>query len=321
MLQLPDPVGGGEHDRSQDPSGCPPRPQHRARAGNQERPLTARKVVVSYKTANGMAQRKFTVYRTHHGPIVREADGKWVSVRLMEEPVKALTQSYTRTKTRDYKSFRETMELKANSSNNTIFADADGDIAYFHGNFIPKRDPKFDWTKPVDGSDPATDWHGLLSVDESPLLLNPASGWLYNSNNSPWSAAGPSSPKKSDYPVYVDSGVESARGLHAIRILQDKKDFTLDSLIAAAYDSYLTWFDKPIPALIKAWDQTADSDPLKAKLAEQIAALRGWDLRWGAASIPTALAVFWGDDIQPKVAAAARTASPPLPAGRRSPHG
>ena len=58
----------------------------------------------------------------------------------MQEPVKALTQSYTRTKAKDYKSFRQTMELQANSSNNTIFADADGDIAYFHGNFIPKRD-------------------------------------------------------------------------------------------------------------------------------------------------------------------------------------
>ena len=94
-----------------------------------------------------MAQKEFTVYRTHHGPIVREADGKWVSVRLMQEPVKALTQSYSRTKAKNYKAFRETMELHTNSSNNTIFADADGNIAYFHANFIPKRDPKFDWTQ------------------------------------------------------------------------------------------------------------------------------------------------------------------------------
>ncbi len=164
----------------------------------------------------------------------------------------------------------QTMELQANSSNNTIFADADGDIAYFHGNFIPKRDTNFDWTKPVDGSNPATEWQGLLSIDETPHLLNPKSGWLYNCNNWPWSAAGPSSPKKEDYPAYVESGGESARGLHAIRVLQDKKDFTLDSLIAAAYDSYLTWFEKPMPALIKAWDATPDSNPLKAKLAEQI---------------------------------------------------
>jgi acyl-homoserine lactone acylase PvdQ len=281
--------------------------------GNEERPVTVSVIKVPYKTEKGMAEKTFTVYRTEHGPIVRAVNGKWVSIRLMEEPVKALTQSYTRTKAKDYKAFKQIMELHTDSSNNTIFADADGNIAYFHGNFIPKRDPKFDWTKPVDGSDPATDWHGLLSVDESPLLLNPASGWLYNSNNSPWSAAGPSSPKKTDYPVYVDSGVESARGLHAIRVLQNKKDFTLDSLISAAYDSYLTWFEKPIPALVKAWDQTPATDPLKAKLADQIALLRAWDLRWSATSVPTSLAVFWAEDIQRSVGAEARSAGVSVP--------
>jgi acyl-homoserine lactone acylase PvdQ len=266
--------------------------------GNEDRPVAASEIAVPFKTATGMAEKKFTVYRTQHGPIVREMNGKWMSIRLMQEPIKALTQSYTRTKARDYKSYWKTMELQANSSNNTIFADADGDIAYFHGNYIPKRDTSFDWTKPVDGSNPATEYHGLLSIEETPHLLNPKSGWLYNSNNWPWSAAGPSSPKKEDYPAYVESGGESARGLHAIRVLQDKKDFTLDSLIAAAYDSYLPWFEKPIPALIKAWDAAPDSNPLKAKVAEQIGLLRKWDLRWGVTSIPTSLAVYWGQDVQ-----------------------
>jgi len=198
------------------------------------------------------------------------------------------------------------MELHTNSSNNTIFADSEGNIAYFHGNFIPRRDPKFDWTKPVDGSDPATDWHGLLSVDESPKLLNPTSGWLYNSNNWPWSAAGASSPKQSDYPNYVDDGVESARGLHAIRVLKDKKDFTLDSLISAAYDTYLTWFDKPLPALLKAWDATQQDDPLKAKTAEQITMMKTWDQRWSQSSVPTSLGVYWAENLARRVGGDAR---------------
>jgi acyl-homoserine lactone acylase PvdQ len=224
----------------------------------------------------------------------------------MQEPVKALEQSYTRTKTKNYREFRQTMELKANSSNNTIFADADGDIAYFHGNFIPKRDTSFDWTKPVDGSNPATEWKGLHAVAETPQLLNPKSGWLYNTNNWPWSAAGASSPKKEDYPAYVETGGESARGLHAIRVLENKKDFTLDSLIAAAYDSYLTWFEKPLPALLKAWDQAPAANPLKAKLAAQIELLRKWDLRWSVDSVPTSLAVFWGEDVRRRVGAGGR---------------
>src|SRR6266704_5040964 len=276
--------------------------------GTEERPVRESVITVPYKTGKGMAEKKFTVYATHHGPIVRSLNGKWVSIRLMQEPTKALVQSYTRTKAKDYKSFKKTMDLHANSSNNTIFADAGGNIAYFHANFIAKRDTKFDWTKPVDGSDPATEWHGLLSVDESPKLLNPASGWLYNSNNWPWSAAGTSSPKKEDYPPYAETGGETARGLHAIRILEDKKDFTLSSLIAAAYDSYLTWFEKPVPALIKAWDETPADIPLKTKVAEQIAILRGWDLRWGVNSVPTSLAVFWGEDLQRRVGGDARKA-------------
>jgi acyl-homoserine-lactone acylase len=266
--------------------------------GGEERPVTVSVITVPYKTEGGLAEKKFTVYRTSHGPVVREVGGKWVSVKLMRLPIQQLEQSFLRTKARDYKSFLKTIELQANSSNNTIFADADGDIAYFHGNFIPKRDPRFDFTKPVDGSDPATDWHGTLSVEETPHLLEPKSGWLYNSNDAPWSAAGPSSPKKEDYPAYVEMGGESARGLHAVRVLGDKHDFTLDSLIGAAFDSYLTWFAKPIPALIRAWDDAPDSSPLKASLAEQVKALRGWDLRWAENSIPTSLAVYWGAEIE-----------------------
>ena len=245
-----------------------------------------------------MAEKKFTVYYSHHGPIVRELGGKWVAFRIMQEPVKALEQSFLRTKARDYKSYRETMELKANSSNNTIFADADGDIAYFHGNFIPRRDSKFDWTKPVDGSNPETEWKGLLSVDETPHLLNPKTGWLFNVNNWPWTAAGPDSPKRENYPAYVENGGESARGLHAVRVLENQHNFTLDSFLATAFDSYLPWFEKTIPALLKAWDAAPASDPLKSKLSEQIATLRKWDYRWSADSVATSLAVFWGEDVR-----------------------
>src|SRR6185436_14956524 len=148
--------------------------------------------------------------------------------------------------------------------------------------------PKFDWSKPVDGSDPATEWNGVLSIDETPGLKNPANGWLYNVNNWPWSAAGPNSPKKENYPAYVDRGAdESPRGVHAIRVLTDRKDFTLDSLVTAAYDSYLPEFDKLIPPLLKAYDDAPAGNAAKAKLADQIAALGGWDKRWSVSSVPT----------------------------------
>jgi acyl-homoserine lactone acylase PvdQ len=161
----------------------------------------------------------------------------------------------------------------------------------------------------VEGSDTATEWHGLLSVDESPHLLNPASGWLYNSNNWPWSAAGPSSPKRADYPAYVETGrEESWRGYHALRVLSNRKDFTVERLRAAAYDSYLPAFEKFIPSLLSAYDQLPASDPLKTKLAEQIKLLRGWDYRWAVPSVATSLAVFWGEEMTRRVGAEARRA-------------
>jgi len=265
--------------------------------GSEERPVTASKIVVPYKTASGMAKKEFTIYRTHHGPIVRETNGKWVAVRLMQEPLKALTQSYSRTKARGYDEFRKSMELHTNSSNNTIYADADGTIAYFHSNFIPKRDAKFDWTKPVDGSDPATEWHEVMSIDETPNLKNPKSGWLYNSNNWPWSAAGPESLKRDAFPSYVDRGTEeSPRGKHALRVFPGKTDFTVDSLLAAAYDSYLPYFAEEIPPLVKAWD-AAPAGQLKNKVADQIALLKSWDYRWAVDSVPTAVAVYWGEEV------------------------
>jgi acyl-homoserine-lactone acylase len=281
------------------------------RYGNEERPLKAAKITVPYKTSTGMAHKEFTVYRSHHGPVVREAGGKWVSVRLMQDPVHALIQSYSRTKAKNYKEFKEVMELHTNSSNNTVFADAEGNIAYFHSNFIPRRDDKLDWTKPVDGSSPATEWQGVLSVDESPNILNPPNGWLYNTNNWPWSAAGPNSPKRKDYPRYVEEGTENPRGVHAIRMLEKRKDFTPDSVIAAAFDSALPEFDLLIPSLLKAYDRTASSNGLKAKLAEQIEMLRKWDHRWAVSSVPTTLAVFWGEELWQRVTPDARKAGVP----------
>jgi acyl-homoserine-lactone acylase len=276
------------------------------RHGNDLKPVRMRHITVPYKTDNGVEEREFTAYFTEHGPVVREADGRWISVALMQDHIDALVQSYSRTKSTDYASFRKTMELHTNSSNNTIFADGDGDIAYFHSNFIPRRDDSFDWTKPVDGSNPATDWGAPLSIDSTPGELNPPDGWIQNTNAWPWQVSGPDSPKRRDFPKYVESGGENPRGIHAVMVLENTHDFTLQSLIDAAFDSYLPAFKALLPPLLKAYDQTPASNPLKAQLAEQIDSLRHWDMRWSVSSVPTSLAVYWGTDLLGQLGRAAR---------------
>jgi acyl-homoserine-lactone acylase len=273
--------------------------------GKELRPVTSRPITLSYRAKDGsLAQRSFTAYFTHHGPIVREESGKWIAEALMNKPIPALEQSWLRTKTHDLASYMKVAELKANSSNNTLFADDKGEIAFLLPQFVPKRDNRFDYTKPVDGSDPATDWQGLTPLDQLPQVVNPPNGWTFNTNDWPYSAAGPYSPKKADYPSYMDTFGENPRGLHATRLLTDIKQVTLPSLITAAFDSYLPAFARQLPILIADYDALPTNDPLRVKLAGPIQLLRDWDYRWGIASMPTSLAVFWGDTLWDEVSKA-----------------
>ena len=283
----------------------------RYKYGGETRPLLQKTIRVGYKSATGQAQREFTAMFTSHGPVIRKDGQNLVTVQLMNTPVKALEQSYLRTKARNYAEYRKTMELMANSSNNTIYADADGTIAYWHGNFIPQRDTRFDYTHPVNGSDPATDWHGLMPLEQVPQLKNPASGFLFNVNDSPWNGSGKSSLKKADFPAYVEQGLESARGLHAMRVLDGHMGFTTETLRAAAFDSYLPWFARTVPVLEKAFNALPQSDPRRVRLAPVMAVLSVWDDRWSADSVATSMAVFWGTELMRSAAAAARKAGVP----------
>jgi acyl-homoserine-lactone acylase len=273
------------------------------RFGKELRPVVTKTITVPYKTANGMANKTFTVYRTHHGPIVRSGDGKWISVSLMNKPIEALSQSYLRTKAHNFQEFRKALEFMANSSNNTIYSDADGNIAYFHPQYIPRRDDRFDWTKPVDGSDPATDYKGLHTLDEDPFVKNPPNGWIQNTNNWPYSAAGPNSPKKENFPRYMDTLGETARGIHAIKVLENRKNFNLDRLLDAAFDPWQPVFAEIVPPLVKAYDALPENNPMRAKLAEPINELRDWDFHWGYKSVPTSLAGYYGQDLNRRLIA------------------
>jgi acyl-homoserine-lactone acylase len=279
------------------------------RHAGRDVPVVERSITIPYRTDAGRAERTFTAYFTRHGPVVGRQGDRWLSVSLMWQPVKALTQSYTRTKARNLAEYLTVMELHTNSSNNTLFADADGNIAYLHSNYIPRRSTAFDWANPVDGSDPATDYDGVLSFDETPNVVNPDVGWVYNANNWPWSAAGPNSPRREAYPAYVETGRwETPRGQHALMLLPGRTDFTLASLTEVAYDSYLPAFAGMLPPLVRAWRALPSTSPLQRDLAGPVSVLGAWDYRWGANSVATSLAVFWGEEVLRRVARSARTA-------------
>lgn len=262
--------------------------------GKQWRKMTTSMINIPYVTEHGMASKQVNVYHSHHGPIVRQEGEKWIAMAIMQEPRKALMQSYLRTKTTGLASYKQNMNMHTNSSNNTVFADRDGNIGFFHGNFIPKRDHTFDWSKPVDGSNPATEWQGIHTVDESINVFNPAVGWIQNTNNWPFSVSGINSINAADFPAYMSTWGENPRGLHAIKVLEGKKDFTIDTLIAAAYDSYLTAFEPLLPLLLNAYQRNGKSAPA---LQEAIAVLRQWNLRYSTDSVATSVAIYWGREL------------------------
>ncbi len=251
--------------------------------------------VFSVKTDAGLQQNSLTLYRTHHGPITHKIDDQLTATALMWSPAKALEQSFIRTKQLNYEGFNQMMQLKTNSSNNTVYADADKNIAYWHGNFIPVRDTRFDFAKPVDGSDPDTDWKGLHELEEHITLLNPSTQWLQNCNSTPFTAAGPDSPRPEDFPYYMSTAPENFRGVHAISLLEQTQKHTLESLIDLAYDSYLPAFEALIPGLVRSFDETPNPD-----LTEEIELLRNWDFRTSAESKAMTLAHFYGTALYQK---------------------
>jgi acyl-homoserine-lactone acylase len=268
--------------------------------GGDTKPVKSEKISIAYKNGNSISRKEFTVYRTHHGPVVAHRDGKWIVTKMMVEPLKALTQSYTRTKAKSFVDFQKSMELRTNSSNNTVYADDQGNIAYWHGNFMPIRDPKFDWSNPVDGSDPATEWKGLHEVKDLLQVFNPKNGWIQNCNSSPFAVTGASSPQRKDFLTYMAPDPENARGLHAVRVLTGQKDFTPEKLIEISRDSYLPGFEKLVGAFAKIDSSEFRSQPFE--LLEPFRMLAKWDLRWSAGSIPTTLAIYWAQMLRQNVA-------------------
>lgn len=255
-------------------------------------------ITLYYRKGDTHEKKSFKTFFTGHGPILGIRNEKWIAVKSDNRNIKGLIQSWQRTKAKSFGEYKKIMGLLANASNNTVYADAEGNIAYWHGNFIPKRDPKFDWNKPLDGTTSATEWKGLHTVEESVHIYNPENGWIENCNSTPFTVSGPYSPKKADYPSYMAPDGQNFRGLNAIRILPEETHYTIDKVIAKGYDTYLTAFEFLIPPLIKAYQQNSNEQIINT-LKEPIQELKNWDYRAGQHSVATTLAIYWGEKILP----------------------
>lgn len=266
------------------------------------RPVKEEKIRLKYKTETGTETREFTTYFTHHGPVMAQRDSQWLSVRADNRIAEGLIQCWQRTRAGGLEDFKKTLDLKGNISNNTVYADAQGNIAYWHGNRIPVRDPQFNWNKAVDGSNQLTEWKGYHPIEQTLHLINPPNGWLQNCNSTPFTAAGANSPKKENYPAYMAPDGENFRGLNAVRVLNETKTYNLEKVIAAGYDRRLAAFEVLVPALLKAWEKRTDfPDSITRILSLPIMILEKWDYRCSELSIATTLAIEWAQKLLPEM--------------------
>jgi acyl-homoserine lactone acylase PvdQ len=262
------------------------------------KPVEEKKMVFRYKNGIGTNSKTITAYFTHHGPVMAKQNDKWISVRSYNRSMNGLIQCWMRNKVTGLDDYKKIMDLRGNTSNNTVFADDKGNIAYWHGDYIPKRDPSLNWALPQDGSISKTEWQGLHTIDEIVHVYNPPNGWIQNCNSTPFTAAGINSPKKEDYPNYMAPDGENFRGINAVRVLQNEKAFTLDKIIAAGYDTKLSAFEILIPALLKSFEKNGSpSDSLYQILIEPIAELKKWDYHVSVTSVATTLAIEWAQKL------------------------
>lgn len=264
------------------------------------RPVIQKRISIRTKKGNGIETTNVNAFFTHHGPVMAKKNGQWISVKADNRIMNGLIQCWQRTKAKSFEEFKKTLDLKGNISNNTVYADAEGNIAYWHGNRVPKRDHKYDWSKPVDGSIAATEWRGYHNINETVLSINPVNGWLQNCNSTPFTVAGSYSPGKENYPSYMAPDGENFRGINAVRVLSEENKYTIDKVIKAGYDRRLAAFEVLIPALVKGFEHNVHgNDTIYNKLYEAIGILKSWDFRCDEASIATTLAIEWGQKISP----------------------
>jgi acyl-homoserine-lactone acylase len=265
----------------------------RSREGQMEYLLDGKWIPFKTKIIT-IGSRKIKALFNHRGPVLAARNGKWISVRSYNRARKSLIQSWLRTKTKGFDDYKRVMDMRANTSNNTVYADNKGNIAYWHGNYVPRRDGALDWGIPQDGSSSKIDWQGLHSVDQLVHVYNPATGWIQNCNSTPFTVSGKSSPIRSNFPVYMAPDGENFRDRNAVRLFSQTGKLDLLSLIGLGYDRRLMAFETLLPALVTAASQESD-------LADVVKELKSWDYNASESSIAQTIAIRWGLKIMPKI--------------------
>ena len=234
---------------------------------------------IGVKTEKGVSPRSFKFRKTHHGPIVAVREGKPLSIKLAKlEDGGSGYQRYLMGKAKSLAEFKAAISGGAVPMFNVMYADREGNIFYAYNGAVPRRSTKFDWSKPVDGSNPEAEWQGYHRFDELPQLTNPKTGFMQNCNQTPFTTTAEGNPVKESFPVYMTRESDNARARISRRILSTTQKFTFDDWARAGFDTAVIESETKIPELAGEWEKLKSTDSARAaKLADAIAELKGWN--------------------------------------------